>query len=492
MQLDVTDIDMETKAPITLLNRADAEEIGVRPLDRIQIQTDGEMKIGIVDITDELVAPGELGVTKRLSYLSGAVEVTIAPKPDSVRYIKQKLDDEELERDELRAIIRDIEENRLNDVELGAYVSGIYANGLSLAETVDLTEVMTEVGKVLHWDEDIIADKHSIGGVAGNRVTPIIVPIIAAAGIKIPKTSSRAITSPAGTADTLEVLCDVDLTLDEIRNVVEETNGCMVWGGSVDLSPVDDQIIRAENPLSLDPEGQVLASVLSKKKSAGSNRIVIDIPYGEGSKVDNLPDARDLAQKFKTIGAHLDMEISCTITRGSEPIGRGIGPVLECRDVLKVLQHNGPEDLKLKAVRLANILLDLCDVDEDARDILQSGRAEEKFREIIAAQNGDPDVSLDDLQPGEETVDVLADRDGIVAHIDNVIISDIARRAGAPKDNSAGIYLHKEVGDTVEKGEKLYTIYAEKSDKLAEAERVMRESTVYRILSREESLVEQV
>ncbi|MFB6076928.1 MAG: AMP phosphorylase, partial [Candidatus Nanohaloarchaea archaeon] len=273
---------------------------------------------------------------------------------------------------------------------------------------------------------------------------------------------------------------------------VQETNGCMVWGGAVNLSPVDDKIIRAEHPLSLDPEGQVLASVLSKKKSAGATHTVIDIPYGEGSKVEDLPDARDLAATFKRVGDHMDIDIACTITQGSEPIGRGIGPVLEARDVLKVLQGDGPDDLKLKSVRLADILFDLCGIDADARDILGSGEALAKFREIIEAQDGDPDVTVDDLQPGEHTYEVTADRNGIVSHIGNKPLSEIARRAGAPSDKAAGIDLEKRVGDTVAEGDALYRIHAENGAKRDEARAVAADTEAVRVRSREESLVEEV
>lgn len=492
MEMDVERIDMETKASVVVLNEADADDLGVNPLDRVQI-TDGDRETtGIVDITEELVPPGTMGVTDRLEGLNDGVSVELAKEPQSVEYIRKKLDDEELTRDELAAIIDDINANRLNDVEMGAYVSAIYANGLSLQETTDLTEVMTAAGDVLDWDTEIVADKHSIGGVAGNRVTPILVPIIAAAGVTMPKTSSRAITSPAGTADTMEVFCDVGFSLDEIRAIVEETNACMVWGGAVNLSPVDDEIIRAEHPLSLDPEGQVLASVLSKKKSAGSTHLVIDIPYGKGAKVEDLNAARQMAENFSRVGETLGLEMTCAITRGEEPIGNGIGPVLEARDILHVLQGSGPQDLRQKSLALADALFDICAVDADAEELLESGAALEKFREIIAAQNGDPDISVDDLEPGDELRTVQADRSGTIRHIDNRAISAVARRAGAPTDMGAGIDLHYGVGDTVSAGDVLFTIHAENAEKLEEAERLLADTTVIQIGEQDESLVERL
>mgnify|MGYP006275812373 CR=1 FL=1 len=492
MELVASEIDIGTHLPTVLLNGADADELGVHPLDRVQITADGETTIGIVEVTDELVAPGTLGVTRRLGHLEGTVELTHAPKPRSVRYVRKKLDDRELEADEIRAIVRDIGADRLNDVELSAYVSGVYANGTSDAETTALTEAMADVGERLTWADSVVADKHSIGGVAGNRVSPVLVAIVAAAGVKIPKTSSRAVTSPAGTADTMEVFCDVAFSTDELREIVEETGGCLVWGGAVELSPVDDKIIRAENPLSLDPTGQLVASVLSKKYSAGSTHVVVDVPYGEGSKVDGHSEARELADDFERVGDHLGMEIAPAVSPGDEPIGRGIGPVLEARDVLAVLDGGGPEDLRLKAVRLAEVLLDICGVDADAGALLESGRADEKFREIVAAQRGDPEVTPADLSPGEESATVAADRAGVVTRIDNSVVSELGRRAGAPKDAGAGLTLACHVGDDIAVGDDLFTVYAETASKLDDALALADRAEPVRVRSREEAMVERV
>ncbi len=492
MQLKGKPIDMETATPTVIMNHRDAEELGIYPMDRVRLGYDGSHKIAVVDTTYHLVDKGEIGLTRDLHSLAGDIAVNIASKPQSVKYITQKMEGKEWDTEEIQEIVADIDRNALSDIEMGAYASAVYSKGLSMSEVADLTQAMVEVGKTLEWEEDLIADKHSIGGVPGNRVTPIIIPIIASTGVKIPKTSSRAITSPAGTADTMEVLCDVDFNLDEIHDIVDKVDGCLVWGGSVKLSPVDDKIIRAEHPLSVDPEGQVIASVLSKKKSVCSNRVVIDIPYGEGSKVGDLQQARELAEKFKKIGKKLNMRVECTITRGDQPIGRGIGPKLECIDFLKVLKGNGPTDLKIKSIRLADILMEMCGEKPNALEIINSGEALEKFKEIIEAQNGDPDIEPGDIELGKHTRDVHAQEDGIVTHISNKQISKIASRAGAPKDKGAGVYLHMKKGDTVDKGDRIMTIYAEKPNKLAEAERVCKDENGYRIHTREEMLIEEL
>lgn len=492
MELSAEEIDIGTRTPTVLFNSTDASELGVHPLDRIRIRYGDQVTTGIVEITDELVDPGSLGVTRPLGHITGDVDVTIAPKPDSVAYLTKKLNDVELEMDEIGAIVRDINQDRLNDVELSAFVSGVYANGLSREEMMCLTTCMVSVGETIEWGRNPIVDKHSIGGVAGNRTTPIVVPIVAAAGLTIPKTSSRAVTSAAGTADTMEVFCDVEFSVEEIKTIVDATNGCMVWGGAVNLSPVDDKIIRAETPLSLDPPGQVIASVLSKKKSAGATHVVIDIPYGEGAKVESLPEAREMAEGFSRVGETLEMEIECAITRGEQPIGRGIGPVLEARDVLSVLEGAGPRDLRVKGERLAQVLLDAAGIDTTAADLIETGKAASKFREIIAVQNGDPDISPDDLDPGPYESTLSADRRGIVTHIDNRQMNELARRAGAPKDLQAGVSLHCRVSDELRRDDALFTIYAEKEEKLEQALSFAAEREPVRILPPDEALIEQM
>ncbi|WP_136588659.1 AMP phosphorylase [Salinigranum halophilum] len=492
MQFTVEPVDIASRSPTVLLNESDAAELGVHPLDRVHLDHEGGTTVGIVELTDQLVPPGVVGTTRRLDAVTGPVDVSLAPTPASVRYIRKKLDDIELESREFERIVHDITEERLADVELGAYVAGVYANGLSLQETLHLTEQMTAVGEVITWDRDVVADKHSIGGVPGNRVTPVLVPLVASAGLTIPKTSSRAVTSAAGTADTMEVFCDVSFTRAEVERLVDEVGACIVWGGAVNLSPVDDKIIRAETPLSLDPPGQLIASVLSKKKSAGSTHVVVDIPYGEGAKMESLARAREFATDIRRVGEHIGLTLECAITLGSQPIGRGVGPTLEARDVLETLDGAGPADLRLKSIRLADVLFECCDVDADATELLDSGAALDRFRRIVAAQGGDPDVSPGDLSAGRHTRVVHADRSGIVTHVDNRLVNDVARRAGAPRDHGAGVDLHCRAGDTVEAGEPLCTVHADVDAKLDDASSLIDRSEMIRVRGARETLVERV
>ncbi|MFH1432270.1 MAG: AMP phosphorylase [archaeon] len=490
-------MDFEPGIPVVIMNAEDAHELGLRPYDRVEITYKETTKTAYIETTHTLVNKGEIGLRKE-SKKYGIKEGTIisirpACKPESLDIIKKKMDCIELKKEEIEILIKDIDCNRLTDIELGALVAAIYMQGFSEKEIINVTKSMVKHGKQMEWPQKYVVDKHSIGGIPGNRTTPIVVPILAAAGLTVPKTSSRAITSPAGTADTMEVFCEVSFTPEEITHIVNKTNACMVWGGSLDIAPVDDKLIRAEYPLSLDPEGQVIASVLSKKKSAGSKYVLIDIPLGDGAKVSRIDKARNLGRKFKYIGKKLDMVVECAITKGDGPVGRGIGPVLEAIDILEVLEGKGPKDLREKSIELAGIILKMTGQgdEEKARQILDSGQALKKFNEIITAQKGDPKKDINKLI-GKYKQSICAETSGTVQTISNTSVAKIARLAGAPKDKGAGIYLYFKKDQKVNIGEKLFDIYAEEKHKLKRALNEEKHRKVYIIRPKEDMLIEEI
>ena len=315
-----------------------------------------------------------------------------------------------------------------------------------------------------------MCDKHSIGGVPGNRTTPIVVSILAAAGLIVPKTSSRAITSPAGTADTIEVFCNVSFSIPQIKRIVKKVGACLVWGGALELAPVDDKFIHIEHALSIDPEGQVLASVMSKKKAAGSKYVLIDIPLGDEAKVERMKSAEQLAGKFKNLGKRLGMVVECAITEGGQPVGNGIGPVLEAIDIVNVLKGNGPPDLREKSLELAGILLKMTKKGNEAtaKKILDSGYAFEKFKDITKAQGGSATKDFKKML-GKYRHDFVSLRSGTILRIANEEISKVSRAAGAPNDKGGGVYLHFKKGEKVKSGDIIFTIYAEKEYKLRDA-----------------------
>jgi thymidine phosphorylase len=317
-------------------------------------------------------------------------------------------------------------------------------------------------------------DKHSVGGLPGNRTTLIVVPIVTAAGILMPKTSSRAITSPAGTADTMEVLAPVDLDVGRMRRVVEQEGGCIVWGGSAHLSPADDVLIRVERPLDLDSSGQLVASVLSKKVAAGATHVVIDIPVGATAKVRSFSAAHHLCSNFCAVGSEVGVQVLPVLTDGTQPVGNGIGPALEARDALAVLRGKpeAPEDLRDRSVMLAGHILELAGTAPAgggqvlAREILQDGRAWSKFQAICRAQGG---MRQPPVAPFAEPF--CAARGGRVVQIDNRRLARVAKLAGAPRDPSAGLVLHARVGRKIERGEPLFTLHAETEGALEYARR---------------------
>lgn len=479
MRLKARYIDMDTGELTAVMNEEDCLELGVREQDRVKIKHEKKDTItAIVHTTDTVVNPGEIGILGKtfatLHAESGEeVEVLCTGRPESVDYIRKKMDGSELSTEEIRLLVGDIAARNLSNIEMAAYVTALHINGMNLRETVDLTIAMVESGDTIEFDRSPVFDFHSVGGVPGNKVTLIVVPIVAAAGFLIPKTSSRAISSAGGTADIVEVFAPVDFEASDLKRIAEKVGGILAWGGSMNLAPADDLVIRVEYPLGIDPHAQLLASVMSKKKAAGADYVVIDIPMGEGTKVRNMDEARTYARDFIDLGDALGMKVECAITYGGQPVGRAIGPALEAREAISILEgEKHPGSVIEKSLGLAGILLELGGMGngvERAKEILESGKALKKFREIVAAQGGKSDIGSSDIKIGEFKFDVTARKAGYVSGINNKDLIRIARLAGAPKDKGAGILLNKKRGHQVELGETLFTIHAEKEAKLDSA-----------------------
>jgi thymidine phosphorylase len=288
----------------------------------------------------------------------------------------------------------------------------------------------------------------------------------------MPKTSSRAITSPAGTADTMETLAPVELDTAAIRRVVEQEGGCVVWGGAVRLSPADDIFIRVERALDLDSEGQLIASILSKKIAAGSTHLVLDLPIGPTAKVRSREAADALAQGLVKVADAFGLQSRVVLTDGLQPVGRGIGPALEANDVLAVLQRapGAPQDLQQRAITLAGALIELAGValqgegEMKAPQALVGGRAWTKFQRICEAQGGmRVPPSSSHQRP------LVAQRAGYLNAIDNRKIARLAKLAGAPDAKAAGVELHVRVADPIVAEQPLCTVHAEAPDELAYA-----------------------
>jgi len=401
---------------------------------------------------------------RRLGVAEGAsVTVRHAPPLESMALVRRRIYGGRLERSAFDSIIGDVVQGRYADAHLAAFLTSCATFPLDSDELISLTGSMVDAGKRLRWDKAIVVDKHCIGGLPGNRTTPIVVAICAAVGLTMPKTSSRAITSPAGTADTMETLAPVDLDAAQMRKVIETEGGCVVWGGGVELSPADEVVSRIGRALDMDGEGQMVASVLSKKIAAGSNRVIIDLPVGPTAKLRTQASAEALVAKLCSVGMHFGLQVRCLITEGLQPIGRGVGPSLEARDILAVLQNDvtAPADLRQKAINLAGAVIDLAGAAgsstgaEIAKSALNDGRAWAKFQRICEAQGGM-------RKPGQakHQRDLKAEHSGCIVHMDNRKLARLAKLAGAPASKTAGIDLHVHLGDTVVSGQPLVTLHA--------------------------------
>lgn len=398
------------------------------------------------------------------------VTVAHAATLDSLSAMRSKIYGHRLDAQELDAIIGDIAAGHYSDLHIAAFLSACAGGRMDLQETIDLTHSMVKAGERIAWGRSPIADKHCVGGLPGNRTTPIVVAIVAAAGVTIPKTSSRSITSPAGTADMMETLTNVEMDLATMRRVVEREGGCIIWGGSLTLSPADDVLIRVARPLDLDSDAQLVASVLSKKISAGASHVLIDLPVGPTAKVRSTADAFRLQSLLEQVGAAHGLQVRVLRTEGIQPIGRGIGPALEARDVLAVLQGtaDAPMDLRVRALDLAGELLEFCGHStpgsgrSEAARLLESGAAWIKLQAICEAQGGLREPGLARLREP-----VNAQRTGYVSSIDSRNLARVAKLAGAPSDPTAGLDLHVQLGDFVESGAPLFTLHADTPGELA-------------------------
>jgi AMP phosphorylase len=478
MKLKVKNLKWLAGRPVAILNDKTAKKLNVFVDDRIQI-TNSKKIYAVTDIFPRLIKKNQIGLSQELSRIlklknKSIVEVSTSELSEASHLIKKKISGQKLNKKEITLLIEEIVHNNLTEAEIAFFTAAEKLNGMDFEETINLTKAMVKTGARLKFKGKYIADKHCIGGIAGNRTTPIVVAICAAAGLTMPKTSSRAITSASGTADVVETISNVELSLKKIKQVVGKTGACLAWGGSLGLAPSDDKIIQVERLLNLDVEPQLIASIMSKKIAAGAKYILIDIPYGRGAKVNNLVNAKKLGRKFEKMGKRFKLKLKVVYTNGSQPIGNGVGPMLELMDVLSILENvGGPQDLKEKSVMLSAELMKLCGMKKTQRkaeEILTSGKALEKFKEIINTQNEkkDFDKRFKNLKLGKVKKTIKTKRSATITNIDNNGINSLCRILGTPETTGAGVYLHKHLGK-VKKREPIITLYSESKTKMKDA-----------------------
>ena len=408
----------------------------------------------------------------------------------AIESIQKKLLGKKLSYREIYAVMDEIAHEKLSDVLTTYFVASSFKEGYGPQELFYFTKAMVETGNKLKF-KGVVADKHSVGGIAGTRTTMIIVPIIAAAGFKIPKISSRAITTPAGTADVMEAIASVEFTSQQITKIVDEVGGCIAWNGKLGIAPADDIIIRVEEPLSFESFDKIIISVMAKKVAAGTTHLVLDIPIGKTAKIHRFSEGENVARKFENLAHHFGIKVVCDVNETLEPAGRGIGPILEARDVLYVLEQKTDRPLRLeaKSLRLAGKLLDLCykekkihkNGEDEAKKILESGTALKKFQEIVKVQGGDHKISSNTLILAKNKFDFHSPTSGKIKDINNHNLNTVAKILGAPHDKKAGIYLLKKLDHSVSKNEPIFTLYSEDRYRLKEAEATLRNLPIFKI-----------
>jgi len=482
--------NFDTKSEVILIN-PENEDPRDSQTNLSQIRAK-ENKLLVQVIRSDLVDSNTIGlppmVAQKMDVQNGdQISIKARTRPTAMPLIMKKYDHEPWSSEDLRSIVDDIYAGNVSDLELAAFTLAMQYENLSMDETEYLTRSFTLHGEQLQFGEPVY-DKHSIGGIPGNKVSLLIVPIIAAAGLLIPKTSSRAITSPSGTADTMEVLCDVDFTAEEILEIAPKTRGMIVWGGQLNLAPVDSEIIsRVERPLSLDPESVIIASILSKKLSTGVDHLVLDMPTGFETKIEQRSDAKALSASFVEIGRRVGIQVEAALTYADQPVGHAIGPALEAREAIQTLMGNGPRSVLEKSNELAGILLEMAGVAHRgqgvhmADEIVQSGKALDKFYEIIQAQGAEKPYKPEDIQVGQYRDTIKAQNDGYISYVSNKQIKNIAAALGCPQDKLSGVILHRKRGEFVKKGDTIMELFTTRESALDNALQIANLKSPWRL-----------
>jgi AMP phosphorylase len=478
--LKTKQLDIETGSGlIALLNEKEAENMGIHAGDRVTLNYDKKRKVTVtIDTSEKLVKPGFIGLfedvwAKRSIKEDEVAQMVVESRPLSIETLKKKMLGKPCNYEEFYALIKDISDGKFSEIETTYYAASGFVAPYTDQELYYVAKAMAETGEQFNLKQKVV-DKHSVGGLAGNRSTPIIISIVASLGITIPKTSSRAITSPAGTADAMEVLCPVSFSLAEIKKIIKKTNGCLVWGGGLRMAPADDKIIKVSRPLAIESYDKMIVSIMAKKVATGVDYLIIDIPVGESCKVPNMKHANEIEKKFVTLGKKFKMKVKVIKTPAREPIGRGIGPALEAREVLRVVQQHKFRslDLENKSCKLAGAILELkgyCKTGNGykiAKEQVKNGEAWKKLNQIIVAQGGQKDINSEEVLKEVEKYEIHAKKSGKIVFVNNRNINEVCMNLGAPIDKNSGIHTHVRYGQKVKKGDKLYTMYTSSEDRL--------------------------
>lgn len=478
---------------MVVFNEKEAEVLGIRPEDRVNLNLPGEDLVAIADLSKTAVSSGEVGlfeeIWKKVGIKTGEiVNLSLLSRPPSVEAIKKKLLGAPLNYEEIYSIVKDLSEGRIGDIEATYFVATGFTRNWSDQELYSLVKAMAETGEKLEFSGKV-GDIHSVGGIPGNRSTMIAGPLASCLGLVVPKTSSRAITSPSGVADTMEVFAEVALSAKKLKEVAQKVGATLAWGGGLNLAPADDKIVKLSYPLAMEPYSKMIVSILAKKVAMGIKYLVLEMPIGETAKIPNIYVAKFLEKRFVKLGRRFGIKIRVVKLPLVEPIGHGIGPALEARDVLRIFQHKDERShgLERNAIHLAAHLLELADLYSYqtairlVRDILHSGEGLKTFQEIIKAQGPHLSLQIDseEIVKGTFTKDVKANKTGQIREVNLQALNELARILGAPHDKLAGVYVERRIREKVSQGERLMILHAESKERLILGEKSLEKLEVY-------------
>lgn len=481
---------------VALINEVDASENGVGIGDKVALEIAGRKKLIIVtlDITDTLVEEGEAGfyedIWEKFNIKFGeVVKVKLIPPSEAVVSIRKKLLGGKLNYKEIFGIVKDISEDRLGKILTTYYAASGYSPGFDEEEMLYMTKAMAGTGDVLQF-EGIVADKHSIGGVAGKGITPLVVPIVACLdGIVLPNTSTRAITSASATTDMLEVIMPMSFSKEDLEAFILKGNSFMVWGGGLDLAPADDKIIQVQKPIGIESIDKFVASIVAKKIAQGVNYVVFDVPVGKGAKIHTEEEFKKVKSIFERVCSKFGINVIIHRRNVTGIDGNAVGPCLECREFLRIYERDERKSLQLEedALKMAGDLIELCGKADKgggyklAREILESGDAFAKLREIIRLQGGNEQVSSNNLEIGGITFECESTKEGVIGNISNKKVFTVCRAMGNPRIKEAGMYFHKKTGDKVKIGDRLVTLYATTDSRLDLGKKVFDDVNIFDI-----------
>ena len=390
---------------------------------------------------------------------------------NAIDIIIKKRDGKSLSKEEIEFFIKNFYKREIADYQMSAWLMASFIRGLSKEETVNLISAILSTGKILDWEFPVI-DKHSTGGV-GDKLSLIVVPLLASLGYKVAKLSGRGLGHTGGTIDKLESIPNfrTSLTLDEFKSLVEKI-GCSIISQTEELVPVEKEIYSLRDVTgTVESIPLITSSILSKKIAGGAKTIIFDVKVGSGAFMKDIKTAEELALWLKDIGETFGKSINVVISDMNQPLGNAVGNLLEVLEAIDTLKGNGPEDLTELAIETAGTIASK----ELLKNSLSNGMAFNKFLDMVRAQGGD----ISNLSPSAKRYDFIALDSGYIGRLDAYLIGEAVRTLGAGRyrkedriDPNVGIILKKKMGDYVEKGEVLLEIYYNSEEKLSSSLRL--------------------